>query len=86
MKFEKDNDGTIFAFQNQVVFNGNWYEELIWAEIDTRLPMPIVRFESDYYNPKSFNTLEEAKNHIVRFYKNYTPQSNGTSHPIEDVE
>lgn len=75
--FVEDDSFTIFAISQDAVIGPYWYEELIWAEIDTSEKVS-VRWEDDWMTPVGpFDTLDAAKFYIKDQFETHKPYSNG---------
>lgn len=84
IKFEKDNESLTFAVSQNVIHDGYFYDEIIWAEITELGPRSFeVRWESDYSNPKLFGSMAEAEDHVKKKWNKYKPTQNGDRKFIE---
>lgn len=71
---------TLFAVAYNEIINGYQFDELLIAEVNPRLGAYEVRFESAWNDPISCDYLEDAKNLILRDYKQYKPTSLGRNY------
>lgn len=93
IEFEEDRSNgylMYFAISKMEIWKGKVHDELIWAELtpgmyekdDKQFDGIEVVWEDDYYNPTIVNTMEQAKEHIMKNFYKHTPHINGASYNI----
>ena len=81
MKIEWETEGTtIFALAFNEIIDGYMHDTLLIAEVDKGLGDYMVRFESAWNDPIHCETLEQAKELILRNYKQYKATSLGRNY------
>lgn len=73
IKFEEEN-GNYYAIERNVDYNGQYCEEIWWAEINPSGEGFNVQFDDDYRNKILMGSLEIAKEFIMKNYQSHTPQ------------
>jgi hypothetical protein len=71
---------TVFAVSYNSIINGYCHTELLHAEIDPALGGVMVRFESAWQNPIFCETLEQAKELVLKEYYKFKPSSVGRNY------
>lgn len=80
IKFEREKN-ILFAISQNIVLDGYWYEEVIWAEIDDQTHEYIeLRWVDEWSNLMQFDTLDAAKFHIKENCGLHKFHQNGTRH------
>lgn len=79
IKFIEEGD-SVFAEAYGEVIAGYYHEILLIAEINPRLGAYEVRFESAWSDPIHCDSLEQAKELIIRTHKKYKPSSLGRNY------
>lgn len=74
---------TVFAEAHDVIIDGYWHDHLLIAEINPRLGAYEVRFESAWNDPVHCDTLEDAKNLIIKTHTKYKPNSIGKNYYLK---
>lgn len=85
IEFEEDrNNGYLiyFAISKREIWKGKVHDELMWAEILPIITTFKLTWEDDYYNPIIVDTMEQAKEHIMKNFSKHTPHINGASYNI----
>lgn len=87
IEFEEDRSNgylIYFAISRMEIWKGKVHDELMWGEL-----IPVskssniqVIWEDDFYNPLTFNTLEGAKDYLIKNHSHHTPYINGKSYKI----
>lgn len=85
IRFEPDTEGIYFAVSYNSVWKGYFHEELIWAELTETKDGVVTRFESDYYSPVTFPTMNLAKDYVKKFHEEHEPLSQGTKKIVENL-
>jgi hypothetical protein len=81
MNIQFIQEGTsVFAEAYNEVINGYSHELLLIAEINPRLGAYEVRFESAWNSPAYCDTLEAAKELVLKTHSKYKPSSLGRNY------
>jgi hypothetical protein len=72
------------AICNNVEYNGQMCDELLYASIDKTSKGYCVRWEDSYSERHDFDTLEDAQQLILLSYFKHTPHVNGNTYDLEN--
>lgn len=73
--FFETEDTTIFAVAYNEIVGEYLHEEFLIAEIDPALGAVMVRYESDWNNPIHCDSVDQAKQEIIKNHYKYKPTS-----------
>lgn len=92
-------DKSIFAVEQNVEKNGKFYDEIFWAEIQPSKDIPLlqlgiipeeldkyhycVTWQDDWKNKNLFETVEEAKDFVLRNFTKHTGFINGGEYNLD---
>jgi hypothetical protein len=75
-----EEGNSVFAEAYDVIREGYWHDHLLIAEVNPRLGAFEVRFESAWNEPIHCDTLEAAKELIIKTHHKYRPSSLGRNY------
>ena len=80
--FFDEPEGGVSAVAQDVVYEGYLHQELYYADLNKLLGGWVVRWQDDYNTPYSFESLGDAKAHVLVNYSIHKPHSNGNKFEI----
>ncbi len=83
IEFVKE-DGTIFALAQNTMYKGKYYDEILFAEIESNVEGGmLIRWEDDYMT-KVPATKDNYRELVLKDITNHKPHVNGASFDMEE--
>lgn len=88
--FEEGRDNgylEYFAISTLEVWKGKAHDELMWAELKPNEGFApcTVRWEDDWKTIHSFESLDAAKDHVLKNWQKHSPHVNGMTFEIDEL-
>jgi hypothetical protein len=83
IEFYYDSHREWYAISLNEIYNGFLCEEIHWATVISKHKKYWLRYEDSFGTGTPFDTLEDAKAHVLVNYERHTPLINGKSVEVD---